>query len=62
MSTEIQRDIQAIVSIDAIPHIMQILASSLQLRFICVARVTEQAWTMCAVLDKADFGLMPGDH
>ena len=62
MSTEIQRDIQAIVSIDAIPHIMQILASSLQLRFICVARVTEQAWTMCAVLDKAGFGLMPGDH
>ena len=62
MHKEIQRDIQAIASIDAIPHIMQILANSLQLRFICVARVTEQAWTMCAVLDNADFGLVPGDH
>jgi signal transduction histidine kinase len=61
MNETSQRDIQAIDAIAAIPHIMQILASSLGLRFICVARVTEQAWTMCAVLDNAEFGLLPGD-
>lgn len=61
-SETVQQDIQAIDAIEAIPHIMQILASSLDLRFICVARVTEEAWTMCAVLDNAEFGLTPGDH
>ncbi|MED5424196.1 MAG: GAF domain-containing protein, partial [Pseudomonadota bacterium] len=58
----VHQDIQAIDAIEAIPHIMQILASSLNLRFICVARVTEEAWTLCAVLDNAEFGLTPGDH
>ncbi len=62
MSKELAREIKAVATIDAIPHIMEILANSFQLRFICVARVTEQAWTMCAVLDNADFGLKPGDH
>ena len=61
MNEASQRDIQAIDAIAAIPHIMQILATSLGLRFICVARVTEQAWTMCAVLDNAEFRLSPGD-
>ncbi len=62
MSEAIQRDIQAINAIEAIPHIMEILASTLRLRFICVARVTEEAWTMCSVLDNAEFGLSPGDE
>lgn len=62
MTETFQKEIQAISSIEAIPHIMQILATSLDLRFICVARVTEEEWTMCAVLDNADFGLVPGDH
>ncbi|WP_421132771.1 GAF domain-containing sensor histidine kinase [Alteromonas sp. A079] len=62
MNETSQRDIQAIDAIASIPHIMQILASSLDLRFICVARVTEQTWTMCAVLDNAEFGLSPGDN
>lgn len=62
MSKEFAREIKAVATIDAIPHIMEILANSFQLRFICAARVTEQAWTMCAVLDNADFGLKPGDH
>ena len=62
MNEAIQRDIQAINAIEAIPHIMEILASTLRLRFICVARVTEEAWTMCSVLDNAEFGLSPGDE
>jgi len=61
-SRTVQQDIHAIDAIEAIPHIMQILASSFDLSFICVARVTEEAWTMCAVLDNAEFGLTPGDH
>ena len=62
MNEAIQRDIQAINAIEAIPHIMEILASTLSLRFICVARVTEEAWTMCSVLGNAEFGLSPGDE
>lgn len=31
------------------------------MRFTCVARVTEDTWTTCAVLDKAGLGLKPGD-
>lgn len=32
------------------------------MRFACVARVTETSWTVCAVHDAADFGLIPGNE
>lgn len=32
------------------------------LRFACVARVTRDSWTTCAVLDQIGFGLKPGDE
>ncbi|WP_137166198.1 GAF domain-containing sensor histidine kinase [Salinimonas lutimaris] len=62
MSFSIENDIRTIQSIEAVPHIMQILSVATGLRFICVARVTEKKWTMCAVLDLINFNLAPGDE
>ena len=62
MSTTTSTDISAIQTIDAIPHIMEMLADITGLRFICVARVTQQEWTMCSVLDRVEFNLKPGDQ
>ncbi|MEG3766652.1 HAMP domain-containing sensor histidine kinase [Alteromonas sp. 14N.309.X.WAT.G.H12] len=62
MQRAIQQDIAAIQGIEAVPHIMNILAEVTGLRFICVARVTEDNWTMCSVLDKVNFNLQPGDE
>ncbi|MBQ4829071.1 HAMP domain-containing histidine kinase [Alteromonas sp. MMG017] len=62
MNSSIERDIRTIQSIEAVPHIMKMLSDATGLRFICVARVTEDNWTMCAVLDQVDFNLIPGDE
>ena len=61
MSMKAPDDISVIQTIDAIPHIMEMLADLTGLRFICVARVTKQEWTMCSVLDRIEFNLNPGD-
>jgi GAF domain-containing protein len=47
------------------PRIAEILASMCALTgmgFAAVARVTEQTWTACHVLDQIEFGLDPGDE
>jgi signal transduction histidine kinase len=58
----IAADIATIQSISAVPTILQVVAEMTGLRFVCVARVTEDSWTTCAVLDRIDFGLKPGDQ
>ena len=62
MNPLIEKDIQTIQSIEAVPHIMKMLSDATGLRFICIARVTEVKWTTCAVLDLVDFNLNPGDE
>ena len=62
MNSSIERDIRTIQSIEAVPHIMKMLSDATGLRFICVARVTEDNWTMCSVLDQVNFNLIPGDE
>tara|TARA_A200000159_G_scaffold89755_1_gene83170 strand:- start:134 stop:1306 length:1173 start_codon:yes stop_codon:yes gene_type:complete len=61
VSIKAPTDISVIQTIDVIPHIMEMLADLTGLRFICVARVTKQEWTMCSVLDRIEFNLNPGD-
>ena len=56
-----QNDVIAIQSIGAIPTILEAVAAITGLRFVCVARVTKDSWTTCAVLDQLNFGLKPGD-
>jgi signal transduction histidine kinase len=62
MALAVDHDIQAVQSLTAVPTIMQVIAQTTGLRWICVSRVTQDAWTMCAVRDELDFGLAPGDE
>jgi signal transduction histidine kinase len=54
-------DIAAIQSISSVQTILEAVAALTGLRFVCIARVTDDSWTTCAVLDKLDFGLKVGD-
>lgn len=54
-------DIASIQSISSVPTILEAVAALTGLRFVCIARVTDNSWTTCAVLDKLGFGLKVGD-
>jgi len=57
----IAADIRTVQSISAVPTIMRVIAETTGLRWVCVSRVTSDAWTMCAVRDELGLGLQPGD-
>jgi signal transduction histidine kinase len=60
-STEsILRDVALVQRLEAVPGILEAVARMTGMRFTAVARVTEQAWTACAVYDHVSFGLEPG--
>jgi signal transduction histidine kinase len=54
-------DVASIQNIDAVPTILETVAATTGLGFVCIARVTQDSWTNCAVLDKLNFGLKVGD-
>lgn len=54
-------DIASIQSISSVPTILEAVSAMTGLRFVCIARVTNDSWTNCAVLDKLGFGLKVGD-
>ncbi|MCJ0971798.1 ATP-binding protein [Pseudomonas sp. PS1] len=60
MNRSVIDDISAIGRISAVPAILQVICDTTGLRFAAVARVTEDSWTACAVLDKINFGLEVG--
>ena len=53
-------DIATIQAISSVPTILEAVAALTGLRFVCIARVTPDRWTNCAVLDGVDFGLQVG--
>lgn len=55
-------DIASIQAISSVPAILQAVAALTGLGFVCIARVTDDSWTNCAVLDKLDVGLKVGDQ
>jgi len=57
---EFQSDIDAIGRIDAVPMILDVVCRVTGMRFAAVARVTEDRWVACRLLDNIDFGLQPG--
>jgi signal transduction histidine kinase len=61
MQDRVLRDVAAIQAIGAVPTILETVAATTGLRFVCIARVTRDTWTTCAVLDRLDFGLKVGD-
>lgn len=54
-------EVAAVGRIDAIKTVLRVLLRTTGLRMAVVARVTEDSWTCCAVLDEMNFGLKPGD-
>ena len=57
----IDEDIAAIGRLDAVQTALRVLLRATGMRIALVARVTAHAWTACAVVDEAGFGLTPGD-
>ncbi|SFV28666.1 hypothetical protein SAMN05216456_0570 [Devosia crocina] len=57
---DIDKDVAAIRQIDTIPSILQVVTDATGMGFAAVARVTENKWFACEVLDNIHFGLEPG--
>ncbi|MFT0516807.1 ATP-binding protein [Pseudomonas faucium] len=60
ISADISADIATIARINAVPAILQVICETTGMRFAAVARVTENHWVACAVLDTLGFGLDAG--
>ncbi|AGA85161.1 GAF domain-containing sensor histidine kinase [Stutzerimonas stutzeri] len=60
MARSILDDLLTVQRISAVPAILQVVSETTGLRFAAVARVTEDSWTACAVLDRIEFGLKVG--
>ena len=60
MKEDLLKRVDEIQAISAVPTILETVAALTGLRFVCIAHVTDDSWTACAVLDKLDFGLAPG--
>jgi signal transduction histidine kinase len=61
MQDGVLHDVAAIQAIGAVPTVLETVAAITGLGFVCIARVTRDSWTTCAVLDKLNFGLKVGD-
>ena len=57
---EIAHDVAAVIRLQAVPTLLEVLCEATGMRFAAVARVTEKTWTACVVKDDINFGLMPG--
>ena len=53
-------EVEIVNRLDAVHSVLRALHQTTGLRLALVARVTEDSWTACAVLDEMGFGLQPG--
>ncbi len=60
MAVDFVADVDAAGRIEAIPTILDVVCRATGMGFAAVARVTEDRWVACAVLDHLNFGLTPG--
>ncbi len=60
MAHDFQADIDIVGQIAAVPKILNVVCSATGMGFAAVARVTEERWVACSVVDHAQFGLLPG--
>jgi len=57
---EVSEEVESAGRIPAIPTILDVVCRTTGMGFAAVARVTENRWIACAVLDHIRFGLQPG--
>ena len=62
MDLLIEKDVAVFSRIEAVKMILETLQKLTGMRLSLVARVDENSWTACAVLDRVDFGLSSGDQ
>lgn len=62
MESDFQGDIDIIGQIAAVPKILEVVCRTTGMGFAAVARVTNDRWIACKVLDNIDFGLRAGDE
>ena len=55
-------ELAAIDRLEPVRMALRVLRRASGLRIVLVARVTEESWTACAIIDDAGFGLRPGDQ
>ncbi|SHJ53849.1 Signal transduction histidine kinase [Roseomonas rosea] len=60
MSGPLQRDVEAVGRIEAVPTILDVICRTTGMGFAAIARVTEDRWVACATLDHIGFGLRSG--
>ncbi len=60
LPADIQAAVESVGRIEAVPTILDVVRRTTGMRFAAVARVTEDRWVACSVLDEIDFGLKPG--
>ncbi|WP_009961146.1 GAF domain-containing sensor histidine kinase [Verrucomicrobium spinosum] len=58
----LQGDVAVINSISAVPSILDVVCRTTGMKFAAVARVTEEKWVACSVLDYLEFGLKPSEE
>jgi signal transduction histidine kinase len=59
---DFQADLDKVSRIEAVPTILDVICRTTGMGFAAVARVTEDRWIACGVLDQIDFGLKPGSE
>lgn len=57
---DLRAALAAVAGIDVVPRILATVCQLTGMGFAAVARVTDEKWVACAVLDKIGFGLTPG--
>lgn len=57
----VEASVEAIQAMAIVPRVLEAVCQVTGMRFAAVARVTDDRWTACAVLDRLEFGLGPGD-
>ncbi|HEY6988764.1 MAG TPA: PAS domain S-box protein [Bryobacteraceae bacterium] len=62
MIQALQNDIEKVSHIEAVPTILEVVHRITGLGFVAVARVTEDCWVACDVLDKIGLGLEAGSE
>ncbi len=60
-NVEAADDLAALQRMEGVRTSLQVLRRVTGLRIALVARVTDESWTACAVLDESGFGLQTGD-
>ncbi len=57
---DFSKDIALVGHITAAPTILDVICRTTGMGFAAIARVTEEKWVACSVLDQIQFGLLPG--